>query len=141
MLFRSTLSENGQQWEIGAISMGNPHVVIRVNDVENAPVATSGPVIEHHRDFPERTNVGFMQIEARDTLRLRVHERGVGETRACGTGACAAVVYGRLRNWLDDTTIAVQLRGGNLKIRWHGPGEPVIMAGPATTVFEGQIRL
>ena len=109
--------------------------------METAPVETSGPELEHHPDFPERTNVGFMQIESRDTLRLRVHERGVGETRACGTGACAAVVYGRLRDWLDDTTIAVQLRGGNLKIRWHGPGEPVIMAGPATTVFEGQIRL
>ncbi|MFT5484560.1 MAG: diaminopimelate epimerase [Halieaceae bacterium] len=127
--------------EIGAVSVGNPHAVIRLDNVADARVADLGPLIECHPRFPDRTNVGFISIKNRTHIDLRVFERGVGETRACGTGACAAVVYARARNWLDDSPISVRLTGGELQIRWHGPGEPVIMVGSASTTFEGQIRL
>jgi diaminopimelate epimerase len=134
------LDINGSIWQVGAVSMGNPHVIFPVTDVDFAPVATIGPVTESHPRFPQRVNVGFMQIVDRDTIRLRVFERGVGETLACGTGACAAVVSGIVQGKLN-ATVTAQLPGGNLSIHWQGPGQPVIMTGPAATVFEGQIQI
>jgi diaminopimelate epimerase len=135
-----TLEACGQPVEISAVSMGNPHAVLVVDDVETAPVATLGPVLEQHPDFPERTNVGFLQVLDRGEVRLRVFERGAGETMACGSGACAAVVAGRIRGLLDER-VRVHLPGGFLQIEWRGEGEPLMMTGPATTVFEGQIAL
>jgi len=135
-----TLEACGQAVEISAVSMGNPHAVLVVDDVETAPVATLGPALEQHPDFPERTNVGFMQVLDRGEVRLRVFERGAGETMACGSGACAAVVAGRIRGLLDER-VRVHLPGGFLQIEWRGEGDPLMMTGPATTVFEGQIAL
>ncbi len=126
--------------QVSVLSLGNPHAVQLVADVDQAPVATLGPLIEHHARFPQRVNAGFMQVLDRAHVRLRVYERGVGETLACGTGACAAVVAGRLRGLLD-ARVAVQLPGGVLHVAWAGEGEPVWMTGPATTVFEGRIDL
>jgi diaminopimelate epimerase len=134
------LDINDSIWQVGAVSMGNPHVIFPVTDVDFAPVATIGPATESHARFPQRVNVGFMQIVDRDTIRLRVFERGVGETLACGTGACAAVVSGIVQGKLN-TTVTAHLPGGNLSIHWQGPGQPVIMTGPAATVFEGQIQI
>ncbi|HET8585035.1 MAG TPA: diaminopimelate epimerase [Casimicrobiaceae bacterium] len=133
------LDVDGKRIEISAISMGNPHAVQVVDDVDTAPVATQGPLIERHPRFPARVNAGYMQIVDRATIRLRVFERGAGETLACGTGACAAVVAGRRRGLLDET-VRVQTRGGELTIRWPGEGSPVTMKGPARTVFEGDWR-
>ena len=130
----------GQSWDLSAVSMGNPHAVLRVADVDRAPVETLGPVLESHPRFPARVNVGFMQVQSRDRIRLRVFERGVGETRACGTGACAAVVAGHLQGILDPR-VEVQLPGGVLVIEWSGEGSAVMMEGPATTVYDGQVRL
>lgn len=130
----------GAQYEIAAVSMGNPHAVLRVADVDTAPVATLGPLIEHHPRFPERVNAGFMQVQSPGTIRLRVYERGAGETLTCGTGACAAVVAGRLQGLLADD-VQVHTHGGTLRIRWAGDGEPVWMTGPTATVFEGHILL
>jgi diaminopimelate epimerase len=130
----------GADWEIGAVSMGNPHAVLAVQDLEHAPVATLGPAIEHHARFPQRTNVGFMQRLAADRIRLRVHERGVGETLACGTGACAAVVWGRLTGELGER-VTVELPGGRLVIEWPGGDAPVWMTGPAVSVYRGEIAL
>lgn len=123
-----------------AVSMGNPHAVIRVNDVSNAAVATLGKAMCEHSAFPQQANIGFMEIIARDHIRLRVYERGVGETEACGTGACAAVVAGRLHQWLDESVL-VDLPGGSLRIRWRGENEAVMMSGPTALVYEGQIEL
>ncbi len=134
------LAVNGRTVQIGAVSMGNPHAVQVVADVDAAPVATEGPMIERHPRFPRRVNAGFMQILDRGHIRLRVFERGAGETRACGTGACAAVVAGRQSGWLD-ATVEVRLPGGTLRIDWAGEGEPVWMTGPAATVFEGTIDI
>ena len=126
---------------VGVISMGNPHAVTRVNNVDTAPVLTQGPLIEHHAAFPKRVNAGFMQIVSRSQIRLRVYERGSGETLACGTGACAAVVAGIRQGWLD-ASVDVQTRGGMLTIEWSGqPTDPVRMTGPATPVFEGTIDI
>ena len=125
---------------IGAVSMGNPHAVLEVNDVDSAPVETLGAAIETHVRFPERVNVGFLEIIDSEHVRLRVFERGAGETLACGTGACAAVAVGRRRNRLADR-VHVGLPGGELVISWEGGDEPVWMTGPATTVFEGRIHL
>ncbi len=130
----------GQTITIGAVSMGNPHAVYQVDDIESAAVATLGPAITHHADFAKGVNSGFMQIVNRGHIRLRVHERGSGETLACGTGACAAVVVGRIWGALDET-VRVDLPGGQLLIRWQGEGQPVMMTGPATHVFEGTIEL
>jgi diaminopimelate epimerase len=130
----------GQKREISALSMGNPHAVQQVRDVDAAPVESEGPLIERHARFPKRVNAGFMQIVDRGHLRLRVFERGAGETLACGTGACAAVVAGRQRGLLD-ATVNVAVRGGRLRIAWAGEGEPVWLTGPAITVFEGTIDL
>ncbi|MDX1824242.1 MAG: diaminopimelate epimerase [Thiohalomonadales bacterium] len=126
--------------DVSVVSMGNPHAVLRVEEVENAPVDSLGPEIEAHRRFPRRVNVGFMQIVDRQHINLRVYERGAGETLACGTGACAAVVVGRQRGWLDDK-VTVSLPGGNLRIQWSGEGQAVMMTGPAVSVFEGRVRL
>lgn len=129
-----------QSVEISALSMGNPHAVTIVDDVSTAPVAELGPLIENHHRFPERVNAGFMQVVDREHIRLRVYERGVGETLACGTGACAAVVAGILRSLLSET-VTVELKGGKLSINWNGGDTPVLMTGPATTVYQGQLDL
>ena len=120
--------------------MGNPHAVQLVNDVEAAPVLHEGPLIERHARFPNRVNAGFMQVLSRSQIRLRVYERGAGETLACGTGACAAVVAG-IRLGLLDATVEVDTRGGRLTIAWAGADAPVLMTGPANTVFEGEIDI
>jgi diaminopimelate epimerase len=125
---------------LGALSIGNPHAVIIVEDTETAPVNTLGAAIESHTQFPNRTNVGFLQIIDRQHALLRVFERGVGETKACGTGACAAMVYARSLDLLDDKA-SIELPGGKLQIEWRGPGHDILMTGPATTVFEGKIHL
>lgn len=125
---------------IRALSMGNPHAVQVVADVDAAPVETEGPLIERHERFPQRVNAGFMQVVDRHAIRLRVYERGAGETLACGTGACAAVVAGIAGDLLD-TPVRVSTRGGDLEIAWAGEGAPVVMTGPACTVFEGEIEL
>ncbi|MEW6648287.1 MAG: diaminopimelate epimerase [Pseudomonadota bacterium] len=125
---------------IGAVSMGNPHAVLRVEDVATAEVERLGPLLESHPRFPRRVNVGFMQIVDRRHIRLRVFERGAGETLACGTGACAAVAVGRRWGELDET-VRVDLPGGSLTIRWDGGNQPLWMTGPATRVFQGEIEL
>jgi diaminopimelate epimerase len=125
---------------VSTVSMGNPHAVQVVDDVETAPVAETGPQIEHHPRFPKRVNAGYLQVIDRGHVKLRVFERGAGETLACGTGACAAVVAG-IRRGLLDSPVQVQARGGILTIRWAGEGQPVMMSGPAETVFEGEIEL
>jgi diaminopimelate epimerase len=131
------LDVDGRSVDITVVSMGNPHAVQVVADVLRAPVTTGGPAIEHHPRFPERVNAGYMEVRDRANIRLRVWERGVGETPACGTGACAAVVAG-IRRGLLDREVRVETRGGVLVIAWGGPGAPVTMTGPATTVFEGE---
>ncbi|NDU85038.1 MAG: diaminopimelate epimerase [Ferrovum sp.] len=123
------------------ISMGNPHAVQIVNHVESAPVAVEGPLIEHHAAFPERVNAGFVEIVSRSHIRLRVFERGSGETLACGTGACAAVVAGQQRGLLDPAPVKVSTHGGTLTISWAGEQSPVWMTGPATTVFTGTVAV
>ena len=135
-----TLDVNGQTLDINAVSMGNPHCVLRVDDVDTAPVATLGPAIEQHTRFPNRVNAGFMQVVDQHHIRLRVFERGSGETLACGTGACAAAVAGIRRGWLA-SPVRVSLPGGDLSIAWAGNNQPVLMTGPAVTGFRGQIRL
>lgn len=125
---------------VSVVSMGNPHAVQTVADADNAPVAEIGPQIEHHPRFPKRVNAGFMQVIGRHHIKLRVFERGAGETLACGTGACAAVVAG-IRRGLLDSPVRVSARGGELSIAWAGEGEPVYLSGPAVTVFEGEITL
>ena len=135
-----TLELDGTAVEITAVSMGNPHAVQVVVDVDLAPVAVQGPQIESHPRFPQRVNAGFMQITDRHSIRLRVFERGAGETLACGTGACAAVVAGLARGLLD-SPVRVTTRGGDLTIAWGGHGQPVLMTGPAVTVFHGEIEL
>ncbi|HGY9617235.1 diaminopimelate epimerase [Vibrio owensii] len=122
----------------GAVSMGNPHVVTVVDDVDTAEVETLGPQLESHERFPERVNAGFMQVVNRNHIRLRVYERGAGETQACGSGACGAVAVGILQGLLDEN-VKVSLPGGDLRISWQGPGKPLFMTGPATHVFDGQL--
>ena len=134
------LEVDGETIHIGAVSMGNPHAVIEVPSVDTAPVARLGPAIEHHPRFPRRVNVGFMQIMDRTHIRLRVYERGAGETLACGTGACAAVVVGRARRSLDES-VQVSVRGGELRVNWTGMGEPVWLTGPAEVSFEGYVDI
>lgn len=131
---------NSQEIRFGAVSMGNPHAIIEVDDTDKAPVETLGPAIESHELFPQRVNVGFMQIMNKDKIRLRVYERGTGETLACGTGACAAAVLGIARGRLNNR-VTVELAGGNLLIEWAGDNNPVFMTGPAQTVFDGKISL
>jgi diaminopimelate epimerase len=135
-----TLQVADETLEIGALSMGNPHAVLRVDDVTQLDIERLGPLIESHQDFPRRVNAGFMQVVSDTEINLRVFERGVGATLACGTGACAAVVYGLSRGWLRDT-VTVNLPGGKLSVSWAGSGQPVIMTGPTAVVFEGTIRI
>ena len=130
----------GATLEVSVLSMGNPHAVQIIEDVERAPVATQGPLIENHPAFPKRVNAGYMQPLARDHVKLRVWERGAGETLACGTGACAAVVAGIRRGLLDEE-VRVTTRGGDLVIRWKGGAAPVIMTGDAVRVFDGEIGI
>lgn len=134
------LDVKGETTWISVISMGNPHAVQLVANVDSAPVDTHGLLIERHRRFPKRVNAGFMQVLDRHHIRLRVFERGAGETLACGTGACAAVVAG-IRRGLLDTPVKVETRGGELSIAWAGDASPVMMSGPAVTVFEGEIDI
>jgi diaminopimelate epimerase len=131
------LDVGGTPVRVSVLSMGNPHAVQRVSDVDDAPVTAQGPLIERHARFPQRVNAGYMQVVDRDTIRLRVWERGAGETLACGTGACAAVVAG-MRLGLLDSPVRVITRGGELRIAWQGEGTPVMMTGPAVTVYEGE---
>jgi len=131
---------NGQAQRIAAVSMGNSHAVVTVADVETAPVAELGAALESHERFPNRVNVGFMQIVDRTEIKLRVFERGVGETEACGSGACAAAVAA-IQQQLVDSPVTVHLTRGALKIDWKGAGHPLIMSGPAKTVFHGRIRI
>lgn len=133
------ISANGEAYTFGAVSMGNPHAVLQVPDVETAPVATAGRLLESHPIFPARANIGFMQIVDRTHIKLRVYERGAAETLACGSGACAAAVIAIERD-LVDHTVQVELPGGSLKISWAGRGQPVLMTGPAISVFEGTIN-
>lgn len=134
------LELNGKTITISALSMGNPHAVQVVTDVDAAPVASEGPLIERHPRFPRRVNAGFMQVVGRGHIRLRVYERGAGETLACGTGACAAVVAGVTRGLLD-RRVTVTTRGGDLVISWAQEAAPVMMTGPAVSVFEGELSL
>ena len=134
------LEVDGQNYSIAAVSMGNPHSVLRVDDVLTAPVHELGPKIEHHPRFPQRVNAGFIQIVDRHHANLRVWERGAGETQACGTGACAAAVAAISQGWMD-SPVSIDLPGGRLSIEWAGPGQPVLMTGPAVRVYEGQVRL
>ncbi len=135
-----TVAFDGQNVELGALSLGNPHAVIQVDDIKTAKLDEWGPAIESHLRFPERVNVGFMELVSRSALNLRVYERGAGETLACGSGACAAVISG-IRQDLLDSPVTVNLPGGSLSVAWSGEGHPVILTGPATTVFQGRIRL
>lgn len=134
------LEVDGRMVEFCALSMGNPHAVIRVDDVETAPVTALGAILESHPCFPERANIGFMQIVDNGFIKLRVYERGAAETLACGSGACAAVVAG-IEQGLLASMVKVALPGGELKIEWAGRGQPVLMTGPAVTVFEGHVRI
>ncbi len=134
------LEVGGERLSIAAVSMGNPHAVVQVDSVAQASVQRLGPLIEHHARFPNRVNAGFMEIVNPDHIKLRVFERGTGETLACGSGACAAVVAGRLQGLLN-SRVQVSLPGGDLVVEWRKESEPVLMSGPAATVFEGRIEL
>jgi len=134
------LEVEGTQYDIAAVSMGNPHAVLRVEDTETAPVASLGAQLEAHQRFPNRVNVGFMQIVDRKHIKLRVFERGVGETQACGSGACAAAVAA-LQQELVDSPVTVHLKGGDLTIDWRGEAEPLLMTGATASVFHGRIRI
>ncbi|MBT9568850.1 MAG: diaminopimelate epimerase [Thiobacillus sp.] len=125
---------------VAVVSMGNPHAVLKVNDLDSAPVDILGPAIESHQRFPQRANAGFMQVLTPHDIRLRVYERGTGETLACGTGACAAAVAGIQQRWLQ-SPVSVHTRGGDLLIEWAGRGQPVYMTGPAVSVFEGELEI
>lgn len=133
-----SINKDGDAIEFFALSLGNPHAVIQVDSVAHAPVNLVGPMLESHPIFPAHTNVGFMQVVNRNRISLRVYERGVGETLACGSGACAAVVSGIVAGLLDES-VAVNLTGGELQISWAGAAAPVFMQGTATTVFHGEI--
>ncbi|HLY52762.1 MAG TPA: diaminopimelate epimerase [Steroidobacteraceae bacterium] len=130
----------GHTLEIGALSLGNPHAVLVVASVETAPVASLGPAIERHPRFPRRVNAGFLEIVDRTHLRLRVYERGAGETLSCGTGACAAAALARRRG-LIEAEVRVEVRGGELRVNWAGPGEHIWLSGPAQVSFEGQVEV
>ncbi|WP_027600345.1 MULTISPECIES: diaminopimelate epimerase [Pseudomonas] len=130
----------GETVELAVVSMGNPHGVLRVADVDQAPVLTLGPKLECHPRFPQKANIGFLQVIDAQRARLRVWERGVGETRACGTGACAAAVAGIRQGWLK-SPVSIELPGGLLNIEWDGVGQSVLMTGPAIRVYEGQVRV
>ena len=135
-----TLDVQGQSLSIGALSMGNPHAILMVDDCDAAPVSMLGPLLEAHTRFPERVNVGFMQVQSRSEVKLRVFERGVGETDACGSGACAAAVHGMKLGLLDEEVL-VSLPGGKLSVSWPSMGDRVWLGGPTATVFNGTVTL
>ena len=135
-----TLDVQGQSLSIGALSMGNPHAILMVDDCDAAPVSMLGPLLEAHTRFPERVNVGFMQVQSRGEVKLRVFERGVGETDACGSGACAAAVHGMKLGLLDEEVL-VSLPGGKLSVSWPSMGDRVWLGGPTATVFNGTVTL
>ena len=139
LLWQLSLREQ-ESVDVAVLSMGNPHAVMRVEDVASAPVAYWGPLIENHAAFPKRVNAGFLQVLSRTVVKLRVYERGAGETLACGTGACAAVVAGIQQGWLEHK-VQVHTHGGILTIEWQGAGASVLMSGPATTVFTGEMEI
>jgi diaminopimelate epimerase len=139
MLWRLALTAQ-ENVDVAVLSMGNPHAVVLVDDVDKAHVSHLGPLIEKHAAFPKRVNAGFLQVLSRTEVKLRVYERGAGETLACGTGACAAVVAGIQQGWLD-AKVEVHTRGGVLTIEWQGEGSSVMMSGPATTVFTGEMEI
>ena len=134
------LEVQGQHLSVGVLSMGNPHAILMVDDCDNAPVGSLGPLIESHERFPDRVNVGFLQVNSRTDAKLRVYERGVGETEACGSGACAAAVHGMQLNLLD-SDVTLQLPGGKLTVSWEGGSSPVWLGGPTASVFDGTISL
>jgi len=134
------IEAESQNFEISALSVGNPHAVIQVEDIDTVAVNEIGTLIQAHTQFPESVNVGFMQIIDRQTIKLRVYERGAGETQACGSGACAAAVAAIQQN-LVDASVNLKLLGGSLSVEWQGDGEPILMTGPAETVFHGKIKL
>ena len=136
----SCLSTHSETISVAAVNMGNPHAVTIVDNIEHAPVNQVGALVESHPQFPEKVNVGFMQIVSRNRINLRVYERVVGETNACGSGACAAVVAGRMQGLLDEK-VEVFLPGGSLTIEWQGDQSPVIMTGPANRVYEGRLQI
>ena len=135
-----TININNEQFDISAISMGNPHAVLFVDNVESAPVSKIGQELQSHAQFPKQVNVGFAQVMNRQHLKLRVYERGAGETRACGTGACAAAVAA-IQQDLADSPLRIALTGGDLQINWPGEGQPLIMTGPAVTSYHGRIKI
>jgi len=139
LLWQLVLREQ-ESVDVAVLSMGNPHAVMRVEDVDKAPVAQLGPLIENHAAFPKRVNAGFLQVLSPTVVKLRVYERGAGETLACGTGACAAVVAGIQQGWLEPK-VQVHTHGGMLTIEWQGAGASVMMSGPATTVFTGEMEI
>ena len=139
LLWQLVLREQ-ESVDVAVLSMGNPHAVMRVDDVASAPVALWGPLIENHAAFPQRVNAGFLQVLSPTVVKLRVYERGAGETLACGTGACAAVVAGIQQGWLEHK-VQVHTHGGILTIEWQGAGASVLMSGPATTVFTGEMEI
>jgi diaminopimelate epimerase len=134
-----SIEAGSQNFEIAALSVGNPHAVLQVDDIDTAAVEDIGPLIQANKQFPESVNVGFMQIIDRQNIRLRVYERGVGETQACGSGACAAAVAA-IQQDLVDSKVKLKLLGGELSVEWLGEGEPILMTGPAETVFHGKIK-
>lgn len=140
ILYDLSLPKGYGQISAPVINIGNPHIVIEVDDIENAPVSSLGPIIESHDRFPEKVNVGFMQILSRNHIRLRVYERGTGETLACGTGACAALVAGRLQGLLAEN-VEVDLPGGKLDLSWHNKDTAIMMTGPAFRVYEGRLQI
>jgi len=137
---RYALEVAGRSVEIGVVSLGNPHAVLEVADVAAAAVGTLGPAIERHPRFPRRVNVGFLEIHSRGAVRLRVYERGAGETLSCGTGACAAVAVARRRGRLDDE-VRVSVRGGELRVNWAGPGEHIWLTGPTAISYAGHLEV
>lgn len=134
------LEVQGQNVSVGVLSMGNPHAILMVDDCDSAPVSSLGPLIESHERFPDRVNVGFLQVNSRNDAKLRVYERGVGETEACGSGACAAAVHG-IQLGLLDPDVTLQLPGGKLTVSWEGGNSPVWLGGPTASVFDGTISL
>ena len=134
------LEVQGQHLSVGVLSMGNPHAILMVDDCDSAPVGSLGPLIESHERFPDRVNVGFLQVKSRTDAKLRVYERGVGETEACGSGACAAAVHG-MQLGLLDSDVTLQLPGGKLTVSWEGGSSPVWLGGPTASVFDGTISL
>ena len=140
ILYDLDLPQSQEKISLAVVNVGNPHAIILVDDIETAPVATLGPALENHIRFPERANVGFMQVISKEHIKLRVYERGAGEPQACGSGACPAIVAGRLQGLIDEK-VEVHLLGGKLSVSWSGGEAPILMAGPARRIYEGRLRI